>query len=547
MDGKHAPKTSKRLRSSTPGSLAHTKRRRVTSNDKSTTSYTPTQGTKFSLTLAPVSTTSAKVFKPFWTEYTKEWSRKLWSGTKTDCVDMDLNSLSGYWRKQAQGSWFSVNLQSRKQMQPESWPTTFSLLQQSLLLATTGSDRPKIVGDENECDRKSCSDKKEPVEMKTHKVRVYPTKEQTKLLNKWIGASRWTYNQTVACIRTKSCKANKKDLRARLLNNPSLQGTEHEWALDTPYDIRDEAMADVLKSIKANFAAKRKKFHLKFRSRKDDHQSIVVHKKHWNHKKGVYSSVFGTNKLRSPESLPDKLECDSRLVKNRLGHWYLCLPLKLTKIDLGENQAKGEIDSIIALDPGVRTFMTGYDPSGKVWEWGKQDIGRIYRLCHTIDKLQSEWSKHFIRHAQKYRLQKAAMRVRLKVRNLIDDMHKKLAKWLCEKYTVVLLPAFETSGMIRRGQRKINSKTVRGMVTWSHYRFRQRLLHKVQTYTGRKLIVCDEAYTSKTCGQCGLLHQKLGGRKTFVCPSCSVVVDRDVNGARNILLRYLTLQTCSVQ
>lgn len=78
--------------------------------------------------------------------------------------------------------------------------------------------------------------------------------------------------------------------------------------------------------------------------------------------------------------------------------------------------------------------MTGYDPSGKVWEWewGKQDIGRIYRLCHTIDKIQSEWSKKDVRHGRRYRLKKAAMRVRLKVRNLIDEMHKKLAKWLCE-------------------------------------------------------------------------------------------------------------------
>ena len=337
-----------------------------------------------------------------------------------------------------------------------------------------------------------------------------------------------------------------------MLNKDCLKGTATEWVLETPYDVRDEAMADVLKAIKANRASKRERFHLKFRSRKDHQQSIVVLKKHWNHKTGIYCPVFGAGKLMSPERLPDKLDFDSRLIKTRLGHWYLCLPLELEKIDLGENQAKGEIDScgdidgIIALDPGVRTFMTGYDPSGKVWEWGKHDIGRIYRLCHTIDRMQSVWSKKDVRHRQRYRLKKAAMRVRLKVRNLVDEMHKKLAKWLCEKYKVVLLPAFQTSGMIRRGQRKINSKTVRGMVTWSHFRFRQRLLHKVRAYKGRNVIVCDEAYTSKTCGQCGLLHQQLGGSKTFACPSWKVVVDRGVNGARTILLRYLTLQNHTV-
>lgn len=45
---------------------------------------------------------------------------------------------------------------------------------------------------------------------------------------------------------------------------------------------------------------------------------------------------------------------------------------------------------MISLDPGVRTFMTGYDPSGTAVEWGKNDIGRVYRLCHAYDKLQSK-------------------------------------------------------------------------------------------------------------------------------------------------------------
>ena len=45
---------------------------------------------------------------------------------------------------------------------------------------------------------------------------------------------------------------------------------------------------------------------------------------------------------------------------------------------------------MISLDPGVRTFMTGYDPSGIAVEWGKKDIGRVYRLCHAYDKLQSK-------------------------------------------------------------------------------------------------------------------------------------------------------------
>lgn len=46
-----------------------------------------------------------------------------------------------------------------------------------------------------------------------------------------------------------------------------------------------------------------------------------------------------------------------------------------------------------------------------------------------------------------------------------------------------------------------------------------------------------EEYTSKTCGNCGELNEKLGSNKTFECQKCKIVIDRDCNGCRNILLK----------
>jgi putative transposase len=100
--------------------------------------------------------------------------------------------------------------------------------------------------------------------------------------------------------------------------------------------------------------------------------------------------------------------------------------------------------------------------------------------------------------------------------------------------------------MVRRANRRIGSKTARAMLGWSHYRFKQRLLNKTREYPWCKVIICDEHYTSKTCGNCGHLHMKLGSSKTFKCPQCHVEMDRDINAARNILLRYLTLNRASL-
>ena len=78
-------------------------------------------------------------------------------------------------------------------------------------------------------------------------------------------------------------------------------------------------------------------------------------------------------------------------MRTRLGHYYLCLPKPLEI--RGESQAPPEVKhASIALDPGVRTFMTCYDMDGAVYDWGDADMGRIYRLCHALDSLQSRWS-----------------------------------------------------------------------------------------------------------------------------------------------------------
>ena len=93
--------------------------------------------------------------------------------------------------------------------------------------------------------------------------------------------------------------------------------------------------------------------------------------------------------------------------------------------------------------------------------------------------------------------------------------------------------------MILKGKRKINSKTARNIITWSHFTFRQRLLHKIREYPNVKLKIVTEEFTSKTCGKCGTLNPNLGSNKEFICGSCNYKSDRDLNAARNIFIKSL--------
>jgi putative transposase len=184
--------------------------------------------------------------------------------------------------------------------------------------------------------------------------------------------------------------------------------------------------------------------------------------------------------------------------------------------------------------------LTGYDPAGLAVEFGAGDMARIGRLCHAADKLQSKMAGPTIRKKQRYHLRRALLRVHRRIRSLVDDLHRRTARWLCQSYDVILLPEFESQRLAQRGPgRRINSKTARAMLTWSHYRFRQFLQHKTREFPCVRVQLLSEAYTSKTCGRCGVLNQKLGGNKTFRCASCGLVADRDVHAARNILMRGL--------
>jgi transposase len=72
----------------------------------------------------------------------------------------------------------------------------------------------------------------------------------------------------------------------------------------------------------------------------------------------------------------------------------------------------------------------------------------------------------------------------------------------------------------------------------SLFKFKQRLQYKcLRNNIGYTEV--DEAYTSKTCTGCSYFNKNLGKRKIFNCAICKLIIDRDINGARNILLKHM--------
>jgi putative transposase len=62
---------------------------------------------------------------------------------------------------------------------------------------------------------------------------------------------------------------------------------------------------------------------------------------------------------------------------------------------------------------------------------------------------------------------------------------------------------------------------------------------------GRQYVAVNPAYTSQTCSACGHRQKLLLSERSYGCPCCGIVRDRDQNAARNIL--RLGLQSLGVE
>ena len=239
---------------------------------------------------------------------------------------------------------------------------------------------------------------------------------------------------------------------------------------------------------------------------------------------GPYTRILG--KLHMAEALPPNHR-DGRLTLHN-GQYHLAVAFNAERRE-SETQAR-----VVALDPGIRTFLTWFSETD-AGQIGKHDFGRIQRLCQHLDQLISRTAKTGSR--RKRNLRKAANRMRVKITNLIDELHHQTARFLVDSFDLILLPTFETSQMVQRGKRKIRSKSARSMLTFAHYRFQQFLLWKAWE-AGKQVLLVNEAFTSKTCSWSGEIIPNRGGRR-WIQGSDGVRVERDINGARGIFLRAL--------
>lgn len=515
--------TLKSKKSATAESLPITKKTIL--KDKSHTCLKNIHNIESSQTLVQGSTLKEKDSEPCWSLHAKDISKKLWLPIETGCAALHSNWSNGSFKQMESNSWFSIktwNHQDNLNLQKTCCPSsTFSIVESM----------------EKESTKKKKIPKKPPPNA-VRKVQLFPDELSKKELVKWFGCVRATYNWTLSCIKKKpqAYKINAYWLRNRFINKCNIP-KDKQWLLNTPKDVRYSAIVDLVQGYKLNFNKRKEnsnfKFEMRFRSKKDNQSFTIPYTtiKPWDVEKGevkMYPSYLKNALKFHCRNAPKEVKHDCKLVLDKLGRFYLCVPVFNNRENQTVKDSCTKVDWC-ALDPGIRTFMTAYSPTkGVCYQIGKNDISRIYRLCLHLDKL--------IGKKKTKRVDKAIERLRQRIHHLVDDVHWKTIHFLRNNFNNIILPPFNVSNMIRKVDRKIGKKSVRQMLTWRHYTFRQRLLMSLKD-EHTQVHVRGEEYTSKTCTNCMNINYSLGGSKLYKCKKCKATIDRDVNGARNIFLK----------
>jgi putative transposase len=473
-------------------------------------------------------TSSEKVFKPYWTEFSQTLSNLLSLPTKIGFVALGSILSHGYVLGNKLKYWFSTKKTSA---QKEKWWKIFLPSSTSSVADCTDSESTK-----NKL-------------LKTVSYRVYPSKELSVIWKTWVNAVRKVYNISIAYLNKNQGfeKIGNKGGRMGFRTMLKATGVIPQWCLELNVSkILDNASMEAYKAWSEtaknpNFIGKgkNKKPHpqaglkiAKFRSVRD--QKLTIQFDPTAYKNGRWM-VSTTKHLPKPEFKGQGFciltDGSTELTYNK-GRWFAHFPIEFEQTSFVTNK-------VIALDPGIRTFMTGFDGSDFL-EFGNGDFNKIAKLCSHLDKLKSRHDKAIGRKFKRlrYKLRHAMERIRTRIKNLRSECHKQVGSYLAKNYDVIVLPTFETSQMVVKKKRKLKNKTARAMMTWAFYQFSQTLEHLCNRY-GSKLVRITEEYTSKTCTKCGHVHRKLGSSKNFKCPHCGYEIPRDFNGAVGIFLKAM--------
>jgi transposase len=195
-------------------------------------------------------------------------------------------------------------------------------------------------------------------------------------------------------------------------------------------------------------------------------------------------------------------------------------------------------NKIVTIDPGIRTFLTCLSEKELVEVCDMTDkknevkdqatIAKYNKLGRLVDKLRK------VKKIQNdKRRKKKERQYEKRIKYQIDELHWKTINYLTKNFDTIIIGNMSTQRIVSREKSNLTDFQKDYLYRLSLCKFKERLKYKCDVNKVNYLCT-DESYTSIMCSKCGTIKWDLGRSKIYSCENCGIVMDRDVNGCRNI-------------
>ena len=368
---------------------------------------------------------------------------------------------------------------------------------------------------------------------RAYKYRIYPNERQIALLNIIFGCVRFIYNYYLA-LQNAWYEAGLSFLSKTELNNDCNKRLKKAfpWLTDPDKFALTNAIYHLDRAFQNMFEGRAKR--PRFKSKKDPYASYTTNMTNGNIAVLLKEKCVKLPKLGKVKAKIHRKPEEGGVIKQATvsrepdGSYYVSVlyayPAKETEfLPVREEEAIGldyKSDGLYMDDHGDCCNMPKF----------------YRRMQDVLAKEQRKLSRK-VRGSNNYGKQRLRVaKIHRKIARQREDFLRKQAHSIAKNYRLVCVEDLNMQALANKGFG--NGKATMDNA-WGKF---LRYLEEAMKKTGGTLVKVSRWYPStKTCSKCGCKKAMALTERTYVCPHCGMVMDRDLNAAINIKKEGLRL------
>ena len=351
----------------------------------------------------------------------------------------------------------------------------------------------------------------------TYKYRIYPSKKQIATLHQTLDECRWLYNHLLE--QRKISWEERQESFSLYDQINTLSGLKKERpALNKVHSqVLQNVAVRIDLAFKAFFRRVRageKPGYPRFRGAGWYDSFTYPQVGFTINKDTVTLSKVGTvkAKIHRPAAMPKT--CSVR--RTSIGKWFISFSCEV------EDNPLPESEEAIGIDMGLESFAT-------LSTGEKIANPRFFKTDEKkIAKTQRKLSKAEKGTTERKKAKKIVAHIHEKIANKRNDFAHQVSRQTINKFGIIAVEDLSINRMVH------NHCLAKSISDAAWGQFTAYLAYKAEN-AGRKFVAVNPSYTSQDCSGCGHRQKMPLSTRTFTCPCCNLVLNRDHNASINIL------------